>query len=97
MQQLSTAELALLDSVDAAPMLDQVQRWSAINSGTGNLVGLAEQAAQLADAFAALPGEIALEARSCQSPLRPMGANLQSIMATIWCCGCVLMPRAAFC
>ena len=62
MQQLDPTEQALLAAVDPAPMLGQVQAWSAINTGTGNLAGLAEQAAQLADAFAALPGEVTLEA-----------------------------------
>lgn len=61
MQQLSPTERALIDAVDAAPMLGQVQAWSAINTGTGNLPGLAAQAAALADAFAALPGDITLE------------------------------------
>lgn len=62
MQQLDPTEQALLAAVDPTPMLGQVQAWSAINTGTGNLAGLAEQAAQLADAFAALPGEVTLEA-----------------------------------
>ena len=62
MQQLDPTEQALLAAVDPAPMLAQVQAWSAINTGTGNLVGLAEQAAQLADTFAALPGAVTLEA-----------------------------------
>ncbi|WP_088307691.1 hydrolase [Novosphingobium sp. B 225] len=61
MQTLSSTELALLDMVDAKPMLAQVQAWSAINTGTGNLAGLAEQAAMLADAFAGLPGAMTLE------------------------------------
>ena len=61
MQQLSSTERALIDTVDAAPMLGQVQAWSAINTGTGNLPGLAAQAAALADAFAALPGDVTLE------------------------------------
>ncbi len=61
MQQLSPIERALIDAVDAAPMLGQVQAWSAINTGTGNLPGLAAQAAALADAFAALPGDVTLE------------------------------------
>ena len=39
MQQLTSAEAALVASVDAAPMLDQVLAWSAINTGTGNLAG----------------------------------------------------------
>jgi len=41
---------------DAAAMLAQVEAWSAINTGTGNLAGLAQQAAALAAAFGALPG-----------------------------------------
>ena len=60
MQQLNPAEAALVASVDAAPMLDQVLAWSAINTGTGNLAGLAQYVAMLADAFAALPGEVSL-------------------------------------
>jgi glutamate carboxypeptidase len=61
MQQFSPAEAALLAAVDASPMLGQVQRWCAVNTGTGNLEGLAEQAGLLADAFSALPGEVTLE------------------------------------
>jgi glutamate carboxypeptidase len=49
---------ALADAIDAPAMLGQAREWSAINTGTGNLAGLARQAAMLADAFAALPGEI---------------------------------------
>jgi glutamate carboxypeptidase len=45
---------------DSAAMLAQVQTWSAINTGTANLAGLAEQADMLAKAFAVLPGEVAL-------------------------------------
>jgi glutamate carboxypeptidase len=41
-------------------MLAQTERWSAINSGTGNLGGLARQADALAGEFAALPGEVEL-------------------------------------
>ena len=60
MEELSTTERALLDGVDAAPMLARVQAWAAVNTGTGNLAGLKQQAALLADAFAALPGDISL-------------------------------------
>jgi glutamate carboxypeptidase len=45
-------------AIDADAMLAQVRSWSAINTGTGNLEGLARQAEVLADAFAALPGEV---------------------------------------
>jgi len=60
MDRLSPAEQALTERIDADAMLGQVQRWCAINSGTSNLAGLAQQAAELADAFAALPGEVEL-------------------------------------
>ena len=72
MQQLDPTEQALLAAVDPAPMLAQVQRWSALNTGTGNLAGLAEQARLLADAFAGLPGEIALQA---PAPVTQVAAN----------------------
>ncbi|WP_076068371.1 hydrolase [Sphingomonas montana] len=52
--------IALLDRAAAAPMLDQVLAWSAVNSGSRNLPGLATIAAMLADAFSVLPGPIAL-------------------------------------
>src|SRR3990167_6751222 len=60
MKQLSDIERALTEGIDQAAMLAQTERWSAINSGTGNLGGLGEQAGELADAFAALPGEVSL-------------------------------------
>ncbi|MCX7284445.1 MAG: hydrolase [Novosphingobium sp.] len=58
MEQLSPTEQTLLAPLDAAPMLAQVQQWCAINTGTGNLAGLAQQGDLLADAFAALPGDV---------------------------------------
>ena len=62
MGELSPAERDTIDRIEAAPMLDQVLQWSAVNSGSRNLVGLGEVAQLLADAFAALPGEISFEA-----------------------------------
>lgn len=61
MSKLSNAEVAAIDIAKAQPMRDQVLAWSAINSGTRNLAGVAAMAAELGDAFSALPGEIALE------------------------------------
>ena len=52
--------LTLPRQIDADTMLNQVQAWSAINTGTGNLDGLAQQADALAQTFGALPGEIEL-------------------------------------
>ncbi|MFM5925010.1 MAG: hydrolase [Novosphingobium sp.] len=75
MQQITPTETALLESVDAAPMLGQVQTWSAVNTGTGNLAGLAAQAGLLADAFAALPGAVSLEEPEPVSAITPAGAE----------------------
>lgn len=76
MQAFSAPELTLLDSVDPAPMLGQVQTWSTLNTGTGNLAGLAQQAALLADAFAALPGAVSLEVPGPVSAISPGGAEV---------------------
>lgn len=46
--------------IDSGAMLEQVRAWSAINTGTANLAGLASQAAELARAFSVLPGAVAL-------------------------------------
>ncbi len=73
MQQFTSLEAALLEQVDASPMLEQVQTWSAINTGTGNLTGLAEQAGRLADAFSALPGDVRLEEPAPASAITPAG------------------------
>ena len=51
-------EREILDSIDGAAMCEQTLRWSSINSGTGNLEGLARMASELGDAFASLPGEV---------------------------------------
>lgn len=50
----------ILDSIDQTAMCEQTLRWSAINSGTGNLDGLAKMAEELREAFGALPGGIEL-------------------------------------
>jgi glutamate carboxypeptidase len=60
MNTLTTQEQAIVSGAGAVPMLAHVQQWAAINSGTGNLPGLTKVAAYLADAFAALPGELTL-------------------------------------
>lgn len=54
-------------------MLAQVERWAAINSGTGNLAGLKTVADMLADGFAALPGDIHLVAPSPVDAVRADG------------------------
>jgi glutamate carboxypeptidase len=61
MGDLSPAEHDAIERIDAEPMLAQVLEWSAINSGSRNLAGLGVVAGLLADAFAALPGEVRFE------------------------------------
>ncbi|MEO7365645.1 MAG: M20/M25/M40 family metallo-hydrolase, partial [Sphingomicrobium sp.] len=60
MGELSSIEQAAVERTAAEPMLDQVQAWAALNSGSRNLAGLATIAGHIADAFATLPGAIAL-------------------------------------
>ncbi len=72
MKQLSPQETALIEAVDPAPMLEQVQAWSAVNTGTGNLVGLKVQAGMLADAFSQLPGGVGL---TDAAPITAVGAD----------------------
>lgn len=72
MQQLSAAESALIEPVDTGAMLARVEKWSAINTGTTNLAGLAQQAEFLTDAYATLPGHIELVA---PSPVSAVGTD----------------------
>jgi glutamate carboxypeptidase len=60
MNALTSAESATLQTAAAAPMLDQVEQWAAVNSGTANLAGLKTVAEMLADKFSALPGDLRL-------------------------------------
>ena len=74
MNGLSTIERDAVACVGDAPMLRQVLAWSAINSGTRNLDGVARMAGVLADAFAGLPGDITLVA---PDPVDSVGADGQ--------------------
>jgi glutamate carboxypeptidase len=88
MRGLSSVERAAVEHAAGEPMLDQVDRWAAVNSGSRHLDGLARVAGQLADAFSALPGEVALEeaapveAMDADGALRPIahGRNLHLIV-----------------
>ena len=60
MGELTSQERACVEAASAAPMLAQVENWSAVNSGSRNLDGLATLGARIAGAFADLPGEIAM-------------------------------------
>jgi glutamate carboxypeptidase len=63
-----------LDLAAAQPMLRQTLDWAAINSGTGNLAGLASVAARLADAFSVLPGTLDLVDADPVEAILPDGA-----------------------
>ena len=58
MRGLSNSERAAIGAIDAGAMRTNVERWSAVNSGTRNLAGLAALAGLLGEAFAVLPGAI---------------------------------------
>ena len=72
MKHLRPPEADLVERIDATAMLAQVEAWCAINTGTGNLNGLARQTEHLADAFAALPGTVTLHS---PSPITAIGAD----------------------
>ncbi len=73
MRGLSPNEARIIGGIDPAPMLQQVQAWSAVNSGTRNLRGLAAMAGLLGDAFAALPGELTLAEPDAAETVAPDG------------------------
>ncbi len=58
----------------AAPMLANTRAWAAINSGTGNVAGLARVADLLAAAFGVLPGDLALVEPDPATRVTPAGA-----------------------
>ncbi|MFA5965085.1 MAG: hydrolase [Sphingomonas sp.] len=60
MTKLSPIEATAIETIHNQPMLEQVEHWAAINSGTRNLAGLKTVAAALGDAFSGLPGTIDL-------------------------------------
>jgi glutamate carboxypeptidase len=61
MGELSPTEQQAIERAAAEPMLEQVEAWAAVNSGSRNLEGLRDMAYLLSDAFAVLPGELAFE------------------------------------
>ena len=69
---LSGIEQQAAEQASDAPMLDQVLAWSAINSGSRNLDGLATTSEHLADAFAALPGKLTLVE---PTPIKAVGSD----------------------
>ena len=69
---LTITEQALVERAAATPMLVQVERWAAINTGTRNLNGLKALAGLLADEFASLPGALSLVSGD---PVQSVAAN----------------------
>ena len=63
MGALTSTEQQVVERTSAEPMLEQVLAWSAVNSGSRNLDGLARMASLLGDAFSALPGSAVLVER----------------------------------
>jgi len=60
MGELTSPERDCVEAASAEPMLAQVENWAGVNSGSRNLEGLGTIGARLAEAFADLPGEIAM-------------------------------------
>ncbi|MXO72028.1 hydrolase [Alteraurantiacibacter buctensis] len=77
MKQLTAPEASLIDRIDAAPMLQHTLGWAAINTGTGNLAGLALLADQLAHAFSVLPGEVSLREPATVTALDATGKKVE--------------------
>ncbi|HEX8512280.1 MAG TPA: hydrolase [Allosphingosinicella sp.] len=73
MRGLSSDEAAAVERSAEEPMLEQVEAWARINSGSRNLDGLARMAGLLADAFAALPGRVELEEAARVEAVEPDG------------------------
>jgi glutamate carboxypeptidase len=72
---MNAAEQMLIDTAASQPMRAQVEQWAAINSGTGNLEGLAKVAGLLADAFSALPGDLRLVDPAPEENILPDGSK----------------------
>jgi len=72
MRGLSSIEMAAVEHCTDAPMLAQVEAWAAINSGSRNISGLEAVAALIAEAFAALPGDLSYRD---PTPVEAMGGD----------------------
>jgi len=77
MGELSPTERQAIERAAAEPMLEQVETWAEINSGSRNLEGLADMAYLLSDAFAALPGELVFEEPSLVEAVDSAGRTIE--------------------
>ena len=87
---LTGAERAMLDGVAgrADSIIARAVAWCAVNSGSRNLEGLERQRALLADAFAALPGEVSFERLDPSAEIYASGrpqsqAHPDALLATV--------------
>ncbi|HEY7810142.1 MAG TPA: hydrolase [Allosphingosinicella sp.] len=84
-QGVTREEQPVLEAAAAGRLLERVEAWAKINSGSRNLTGLAQMAGLLADEFSSLPGRVELldaepvEAMEPDGSLRPIehGRNLR--------------------
>jgi glutamate carboxypeptidase len=76
MRGLTNDEAAAMERCSVEPMLAQVEAWAAVNSGSHNLDGLGRVATMLADAFAALPGELDLREAAPVDSVTPSGERV---------------------
>jgi glutamate carboxypeptidase len=77
MGELSPTEQKAIERAAAEPMLEQVETWAEINSGSRNLEGLGDMAYLLSDAFAVLPGELAFEEPSPVEAVDSAGRTIE--------------------
>jgi glutamate carboxypeptidase len=77
MGALTSTEQAIVEQAASEPMLDQVLAWSAVNSGSRNLDGLATMAGLLGDAFSGLPGGIVLRDPAAVDAVDPSGKTIE--------------------
>jgi len=77
MGELSPTEQQAIERAAAEPMLEQVETWAEINSGSRNLEGLGDIAYLLSDAFAVLPGELAFVEPSLVEAVDSAGRTIE--------------------
>ena len=73
---LTASEQDIIERAAAEPMLEQVEAWAAVNSGSRNLAGLDRIAGLLADGFSALPGELRLSEAAPVEAVDAAGATV---------------------
>ncbi len=70
---LSAIEQNAIAAAAGSPMLERTRAWATVNSGTGNLAGLATVADMLAEAFGQLPGDLAMIEPAAAERVTPAG------------------------